>query len=101
MVNNCPYYEEHCGEYYQGMWQFTDCCYFINVLDTYNPHCGDNPNCWYKRKDCKNEIEQIQNKLVNVPSGFSIGEITNNKEDFYRNIIKTMLKELGVLQEEE
>ena len=52
---SCPYYEEHGGEYYQGMWEFEDGCLFSQLLD-YDTHCSKNENCWYKRKRRKNPI---------------------------------------------
>lgn len=58
---DCPYYEEHGGEYYQGMWEFEDCCYFSQVLD-YECNCGSNSNCWYKRKNANKEILELIEK---------------------------------------
>lgn len=100
-VTDCPFYEECAGEYYQGMWQYTDCCYFSQALDTYKPDCTANKNCWYRRKDCKEEIAQIQNKIENIPAGFSDSMFQSSGENYYVSIIKIMLKELGALQEEE
>ena len=37
---NCPYYEEHSGEYFQGCWEFTDSCWLAPVIDSY-PHCHE------------------------------------------------------------
>ena len=28
----CPFYEEHAGEYYQGCWEFNDLCYLAPLV---------------------------------------------------------------------
>lgn len=43
-VENCEYYEPVGGVEYQGMWEFTDCCY------KYYKHCYDKKICPYKIK---------------------------------------------------
>ena len=79
-MNNCPYYEEHGGEYYQGMWEFTDACYFSQLLD-YNTCCSNNPNCWYKRKNANKEILQLIEKYFGPSHAYNIDEDGNLYEE--------------------
>ena len=49
-VNNCKYFQENYGEYWQGCWEYNDICHeFIN-------HCSDNPNCEYKIANKKDGV---------------------------------------------
>ena len=60
-LTDCPYYEEHGGEYYQGMWQYTDGCMFSQLDSSYKIDCFSN-NCWYRRKEANKEILEICKK---------------------------------------
>lgn len=107
-MNGCPYYEEHGGEYYQGMWEFEDCCYFSQVLD-YKCNCSSNPECWYKRKNANKEILQLIEKYFGPSHAYNIDEDGNlfeeklafkceaqkdNYVEHIRIIIKTLEEEM-------
>lgn len=47
--HNCPFYEEHGGEYYQGCWEFYDICWISNELYELPLHC--NSGCFLIRED--------------------------------------------------
>ena len=62
MYRQCPYYEEHQGDCYQGVWQYNDCCHFCKVIDSYSCDCLDNSNCWFRRKEANKEIGDLCEK---------------------------------------
>ena len=41
-VNNCEYFQENYGEYYQGYWEHNNICH------KHTNYCSDNPNCEFK-----------------------------------------------------
>lgn len=50
-VNNCEYFQENYGEYWQGYWEYNDICHKF-----YGCHCSDNPNCEFKINNKKDGI---------------------------------------------
>lgn len=98
---DCPYYEEHGGEYYQGMWEFEDCCYFSQVLD-YKCNCSSNPECWYKRQDGKREILEIIDQYFAPSKEYDVmndrwltyeskcGPAKDNLVEHIKTIVKTL-----------
>ena len=59
--HNCPFYEEHSGEYYQGCWEFYDICWAAPDLGVLPVNCT--PECFFIRKD-ESEMIDVCNKAM-------------------------------------
>lgn len=105
---SCPYYEEHGGEYYQGMWEFEDGCLFSQLLD-YDTHCSKNENCWYKRKSANTEIRLLIERYFGPGSSWECDDKGNFYEqrtkflcepqkDHYVKHIKTIVETLEEME---
>ena len=70
---NCSFYEKHCGEYYQGMWEFNDCCYLSQIINISNV-CND--SCPLAKGDKISMIKTLAEEY------FKIQEVWKDTEDF-------------------
>ena len=61
---DCPFYEEHAGEYWQGCWEFNDLCYLGHDLGE-NAFCTR--SCWYFAENGLEIAINIINEALNKP----------------------------------
>lgn len=58
---DCPFYEEHGGEYYQGYWEFYNICWAAPDLGVLPVTCT--PECFFIRGD-ESEMVDVCNKAM-------------------------------------
>jgi len=61
----CPFWEEHGGADFNGLWEFYDICHLGADLDCFDTCCSANVNCWYHTKDPIPTIRKIFKAMKN------------------------------------
>ena len=93
----CPFYEEHSGEYYQGIWEFHDLCWC-------SPELGTTPNCYNGCFFIRNNEEAMLDTCISALDRKvevrhykkELGTFRDLTEGEKQNIIKDMETFMGI-----
>lgn len=93
----CPFYEEHSGEYYQGCWEFNNLCWCAPILDS---EVSCHSDCFVLTGDEATMISEISKSLkkARIVRGWGMPEVERPLTDREKHDIIDLLNKFIELQ---